>query len=103
MASSTSRAAVSVALTLLATVLLVASTVDAHGYRNKALQKPIPLERRFHNHVPAPLMKEHDLPRNFNWCNDDGINYCTANWNQHIPYYCGACWVHGSLSMIQDR
>lgn len=32
-----------------------------------------------------------------------GENLCVASWNQHIPIYCGACWAHGALSMIQDR
>ncbi|GIL69750.1 hypothetical protein Vretimale_10232 [Volvox reticuliferus] len=103
MKPSTSRTAVSGALTLLLVFVLATTLVDAHGYRNKALKKPIAPERRFYNHVPAPLKREHELPRNFNWCHVDGVNYCTANWNQHIPYYCGGCWVHGSLSMIQDR
>lgn len=102
MTASMSRIALITGLVAWA-VLLAANTVDAHGYRNKALQKPIPPERRFYNHVPAPLMLEHQLPKSFTWCDVDGVNYCTANWNQHIPYYCGACWVHGSLSMIQDR
>lgn len=97
------RAAVSGLLALLLVLLLDITAVDAHGYRNKALKKPIAPERRFHNHVAAPFEREHDLPKNFDWCELDGVNYCTANWNQHIPYYCGGCWVHGSLSMIQDR
>ncbi|KAG2496883.1 hypothetical protein HYH03_005282 [Edaphochlamys debaryana] len=96
------RAAALVAAALVA-VALLAGSADAGGYRNKALKKPIPAEKRFFNHVPAPQKKESELPKDFSWCDVDGVSLCTANWNQHIPYYCGACWVHGSLSMIQDR
>mmetsp|Transcript_19196 Transcript_19196/g.24208 ORF Transcript_19196/g.24208 Transcript_19196/m.24208 type:complete len:376 (-) Transcript_19196:437-1564(-) len=45
-------------------------------------------------------MVRRDLPENFNWC-DEGL--CTASWNQHIPQYCGACYVHGALSSANDR
>lgn len=86
--------------------LLLAVTwlgVDAGCYKDKSLKKEIPQHLRYHNHKPVPLKKEHELAKNFNWCNNHGINYCVASWNQHLPYYCGACWVHGSLSMIQDR
>ncbi|PNW87367.1 hypothetical protein CHLRE_02g119900v5 [Chlamydomonas reinhardtii] len=76
---------------------------QGHGPRDKSLQKPREGRRTSFNHVPAPLKKEHELPKNWNWCNVDGVSYCVANWNQHIPYYCGSCWVHGTLSAIQDR
>jgi Papain family cysteine protease len=41
--------------------------------------------------------------QHFNWCDEDGLNSCTASWNQHIPVYCGSCWAHGTLAAIQDR
>ena len=39
----------------------------------------------------------------FTWCDLDGQNNCVASWNQHIPKYCGGCYLHATLSMIQDR
>ena len=52
--------------------------------------------------LPHTYVKKHKLPKNFVWSNVSGVNYLTKNLNQHIPQYCGSCWVrnereHGSV------
>lgn len=54
-------------------------------------------EESSHENLPSIDVAE------FNWCNKDGVNFCTASLNQHIPQYCGSCWAHGAVSALQDR
>jgi len=49
------------------------------------------------------LYASEGVPSSFTWGNNGGVNYLTANRNQHIPQYCGACWAHGAVSALQDR
>jgi len=49
------------------------------------------------------LLAVQNVPDEFSWCNQDGVNYCTSSRNQHIPQYCGSCWAHGAVSALQDR
>lgn len=54
---------------------------------------------------PEPINRineDNRLPTNFDWCKN-GQNTCTPSWNQHIPVYCGSCYLHASLSTAQDR
>lgn len=43
------------------------------------------------------------LPSTFDWRTVDGKNFVTADVNQHIPIYCGSCWIHGTLAALNDR
>jgi len=49
------------------------------------------------------LVAEAALPKQFDWRNVNGRNLVTPDWNQHIPVYCGACWIHGTTSALNDR
>jgi hypothetical protein len=50
-----------------------------------------------------PLNAAGGAPTEFDWCNQSGVSFCTANNNQHIPQYCGSCWAHATASALADR
>lgn len=60
------------------------------------------IDNRFDNDRHA-LLSDEAVPASLNWCDKDGVNYCTMNRNQHIPQYCGSCWAHGAVSALGDR
>jgi cathepsin X len=43
------------------------------------------------------------IPEEWDWRNVSGVNYLTANLNQHIPDYCGSCWLHAGIAVLNDR
>jgi cathepsin X len=63
--------------------------------RNKARQYP-PV-------ILSPLPSADDIPTVWDWRNVSGVNYLTANVNQHIPRYCGSCWLHAGIAVLNDR
>ncbi|GAQ86878.1 Cysteine proteinases superfamily protein [Klebsormidium nitens] len=53
--------------------------------------------------LPQTYLKPEDIPTSYDIRNLSGVNYATANRNQHIPSYCGSCWAHGTSSALSDR
>lgn len=43
------------------------------------------------------------MPTHFDWRNVDGVNWVVADVQQHAPVYCGSCWVHAVVAMLNDR
>lgn len=55
---------------------------------------------------PVHTLHRHELPDEFNWCHNTerhNKSFCTSSWNQHIPIYCGSCYIHGALAQANDR
>jgi len=73
------------------------------------LKKPCAWKpEKLYEHKTAPRSWEYPgfeatLPREWDWRNVSGVNYCSPTRNQHIPVYCGSCWVFGTLGMLNDR
>lgn len=57
----------------------------------------------FKSPLPHTYVPEHRIPKNWNWANVDGVSHITKMLNQHIPQYCGSCWLHGAMSTLADR
>ena len=55
------------------------------------------------NPLPADSVNASDIPADWDWRNVSCINYVTSNLNQHIPRYCGSCWLHAGIATLNDR
>eukprot|EP00397_Hematodinium_sp_SG-2012_P022977 GEMP01023849.1.p1 GENE.GEMP01023849.1~~GEMP01023849.1.p1 ORF type:complete len:336 (+),score=63.43 GEMP01023849.1:42-1049(+) len=53
--------------------------------------------------LPHLYVTIEELPDNFSWRNAGGRNYLSPVLNQHMPRYCGSCWLHAAIGLLQDR
>ena len=71
--------------------------VSSRGQRpDHELEKPPPAASTALSLAATPLPEHHD------WRSVGGINYVTSDVNQHIPVYCGSCWIHGTAAAINE-
>ncbi|EFN53751.1 hypothetical protein CHLNCDRAFT_136354 [Chlorella variabilis] len=85
-----------------AALALLAAPLPAAASCRK-VRKHVPREEMFFNHQPAPQKSLEELPKEWSWNKVEGRSMLAPSWNQHIPQYCGSCWLHATTSMIQVR
>lgn len=49
------------------------------------------------------MVATESLPRHFDWREVNGRSFVLPDVNQHIPRYCGSCWIHGTVAQLNDR
>lgn len=54
-------------------------------------------------HIVSPVPKNVNLPTSYDPRNIGGQDFTTADFNQHIPQYCGSCWAMATSSALSDR
>ena len=54
-------------------------------------------------HRPENKYDLSEIPASLDWRWKDGQRYTTWTRNQHIPFYCGACWAMSATSALSDR
>ena len=93
------------ALNMIALMFAVPAVNMFHGHVSSAKTRPAEALEFVTGSKPFQVLSHQpeDIPTSLDWRDVDGISYVTADVNQHIPQYCGACWIHGTIAAINDR
>jgi len=49
------------------------------------------------------MVATESIPQHFDWRDVNGRSFVVPDVNQHIPNYCGSCWIHGTVAQLNDR
>lgn len=74
-----------------------------HGLVSSRGHRPADRLEVIRSPLPQEYIADKELPSHFDWRNVSGVNYVASDVNQHIPTYCGSCWIHGSTAALNDR
>jgi cathepsin X len=86
-------------------VAVLAFIACAAAYRSEILPHD-DIPEHMLSHVTSPLPHTYinvdELPASFSWHTQRDVTMTPVR-NQHIPQYCGSCWIFGNLSALSDR
>mmetsp|Transcript_47657 Transcript_47657/g.136565 ORF Transcript_47657/g.136565 Transcript_47657/m.136565 type:complete len:429 (-) Transcript_47657:131-1417(-) len=80
-----------------------AATVPHINHGFKSSRAWLPREAVITAPVGEELIETGALPQQWDWRNVGGRSYTITDVNQHIPQYCGSCWIHGTVAALNDR
>lgn len=85
-------------------VLFTSPGVSANSHGRCVVRAPRESKHyRVKSPQPHTYLQSSGLPQNFDWRDVNNTNWLTTSRNQHIPQYCGSCWVMASTSALADR
>jgi cathepsin X len=79
----------------------IPKSASYHGYRSS--EAWLPREPVISTPTGPEMLAGVSLPPDFDWRNVGGRSFVAPDLNQHIPIYCGACWLHGTSHALNDR